>query len=202
MRIWGLKKGVESALWRRGIESLPEQLLYTLGWADDTKVVNAASKRQKRTRVNIAEGKRDVRRRRGILGYSSNDEEVSLYFTLYFHHPPRSVAGCWQRQRENLGDRVERNRRASIAQTSLSSAALLLKSTPSCRPHLRAHLGIQSRLPQQDDLRTLERNRVRGAQKNRGSPSQGHTIKKLRHLPQRPSEVKTFGRLRKFEPSG
>ena len=96
MRICGLNKGVESALWRRRIESLPKLLLNTLGWADDTKVVNAASKRQRRTRVNIAENKRDRRgmRRRGILGYSSNDEEVNLYFKLYFHHPPRSVAGC------------------------------------------------------------------------------------------------------------
>ena len=38
--------------------------------------------------MNIAGDKRDVRRRRGILRYSSNDEEVNLYFTLYFHHPP------------------------------------------------------------------------------------------------------------------
>ena len=31
MRLWGLKKGVESALVGRGTEWLPEQLLYTEG---------------------------------------------------------------------------------------------------------------------------------------------------------------------------
>ena len=142
--------------------------------------------RQRRAGVNIAEDKRDRRGRRGILKYSRNDEEVNLYFTLHFHHPPRSFAGCWQRQRENLGDRVEGNRRASIVWISLPPVAHFLKTTPSPGSHLRVHLGHSVTIttagrPVNFRTREIGRKKLRQIVNFQARD----VWKKFRHLPQR-----------------
>ena len=97
MRICGLNKGVESALWRRRIESLPKLLLNTLGWADDTNVVNAANKRQRRMRVNIAEDRRDERRKGGILRDVGDDREKTPAIVLEETVGPRSFGSHFPR---------------------------------------------------------------------------------------------------------